>query len=60
MIEFGVPPRRRLRRLWRLYTRVGLPAARLVDLWRRADIDGVWLRRMSHGAGVLMVGVRRR
>lgn len=25
MVEFGVPPRPRLRALWRLYTRVGLP-----------------------------------
>jgi demethylmenaquinone methyltransferase/2-methoxy-6-polyprenyl-1,4-benzoquinol methylase len=26
MVEFGVPPRRVLRALWRIYTRVGLPA----------------------------------
>lgn len=26
MVEFGVPPRRRLRAAWRLYTRRGLPA----------------------------------
>jgi demethylmenaquinone methyltransferase/2-methoxy-6-polyprenyl-1,4-benzoquinol methylase len=89
MIEFGVPPRPGLRRLWRLYTRLGLPAAggavspqwrdvgsflgpsiadfwsalpaaRLVELWRRAGIDDVRLRRMSHGAAVLVTGVRAR
>jgi demethylmenaquinone methyltransferase/2-methoxy-6-polyprenyl-1,4-benzoquinol methylase len=89
MIEFGVPPRPGLRRLWRLYTRLGLPAAggavsaqwrdvgrflgqsiegfwsalpggRLIELWREASIEAVEVRRMSYGAGVLMVGVRAR
>jgi demethylmenaquinone methyltransferase/2-methoxy-6-polyprenyl-1,4-benzoquinol methylase len=36
MVEFGVPPRRVLRALWRIYTRVGLPAlGRLISRdWR--------------------------
>jgi demethylmenaquinone methyltransferase/2-methoxy-6-polyprenyl-1,4-benzoquinol methylase len=86
-LEFAVPPRAPWRALWRLYTRVGLPAlGRLVSaewrdtgrflarsipefyarhpleqvagLWSQAGIDGVRVRRMSCGGGVVMWGTR--
>ncbi|HLI31526.1 MAG TPA: class I SAM-dependent methyltransferase [Solirubrobacteraceae bacterium] len=86
-LEFGVPTHAGLRLLWRLHTRIGLPAlgaiaspewaqtgrflarsipdfyARLplpeqLALWERSGIGITQLRRMSFGAGVLIVGVR--
>jgi demethylmenaquinone methyltransferase/2-methoxy-6-polyprenyl-1,4-benzoquinol methylase len=87
MVEFGAPRARLARRLWHLYTRVGLPAVgriagpawvdvghflgpsiegfyaehpleRVAELWRAAGIGEVGIRRMSFGAGVVMIGVR--
>jgi demethylmenaquinone methyltransferase / 2-methoxy-6-polyprenyl-1,4-benzoquinol methylase len=86
-LEFGLPARRLPRMLWRVYTRVGLPAlGRLVsrdwyevgrflrpsieafdsayppgaqkELWERAGLHSVQVRRMSFGAGVVMSGTR--
>src|SRR5215207_7354361 len=87
MLEFGAPSAAWSRPLWRLYTRVGLPAIgriagrawvdvghflgpsiegfyaehpleAVAGLWREAGIGDVRIRRMSFGAGVVMIGVR--
>jgi demethylmenaquinone methyltransferase/2-methoxy-6-polyprenyl-1,4-benzoquinol methylase len=86
-VEFGVPRSAALRGLWRVHTRLGLPAlGRLVSrewhevgrflgpsiegfdrtypleaqrqLWERAGLRSVEVRRMSFGAGVVMSGTR--
>jgi demethylmenaquinone methyltransferase/2-methoxy-6-polyprenyl-1,4-benzoquinol methylase len=86
-VEFGVPERAVARTLWRLHTRVGLPAlgrlaspdwfevgrflgpsiedlyrrvtlAEQVALWEAAGLTGVAVRRMSFGAGVVIVAAR--
>ncbi len=82
-LEFGVPPRRRARAAWNLYTSVGLPVLgrmcsrewgrvgrflgpsitgfyeahplpELVQSWREAGLEGVRVRRMSLGGGVII------
>jgi demethylmenaquinone methyltransferase/2-methoxy-6-polyprenyl-1,4-benzoquinol methylase len=87
-LEFAVPDGAVWRRLWRLYTRVGLPSfgrlvsrewaytgrfladsipdfyerypiVRIVELWKEAGIEGVKVRPMSLGGGVVMWGTRR-
>jgi demethylmenaquinone methyltransferase / 2-methoxy-6-polyprenyl-1,4-benzoquinol methylase len=86
-VEFGVPRAAPLRGLWRVHTRLGLPAlGRLVSrewyevgrflgpsiegfdrtyplaaqrqMWERAGLGSVEVRRMSFGAGVVMSGTR--
>jgi len=86
-LEFGFPGREPWRALWRLYTRIGLPAlgrlvsreweqtgrflarsipdfyarhplSELARLWGEAGIDGVRVRPMSLGGGVVTWGTR--
>jgi len=74
MVEFGVPPRRALRALWRLYARVGLPAlGRLLSRdWQEVgrflgpSIEGFWaqwpppaLVALWEAAGLAEVRMRR-